>query len=169
MLYWNGDTTNLPAKWLKAYLEDLYRDNKLVRADCLSINGTPIDLRRITVPAYVQAGVEDHIAPARSVWKLTQYLGGPVKFLLAGSGHIAGVVNPPARNKYQYWTSDTPAASLEDFRERARETRGSWWPDWLTWLGAISADTVPATKARKPGKGALSAIEDAPGRYVRMR
>ncbi|KRB86355.1 poly(R)-hydroxyalkanoic acid synthase [Sphingomonas sp. Root710] len=169
LLYWNGDTTNLPARWHHAYLQDLYRDNKLVEPDALTIDGVPIDLRRIATPAYVQAGREDHIAPCRSVWKLTEHLSGPVRFVLAGSGHIAGVVNPPAANKYQYWTSDQPLESLESFQSIARETKGSWWPDWRAWLGSFGDAQVSAEGARLPGQGALPAIEDAPGRYVRTR
>ena len=169
LLYWNGDTTNLPAKWHRAYLEKLYRDNLLVQPEALSIDGVPIDLRRIETPAYVQAGREDHIAPCRSVWKITEHLSGPVRFVLAGSGHIAGVVNPPDANKYQYWTSDAPAASLEAFEAAARETKGSWWPDWRAWTEALAPDQVPVAEARIPGEGALPAIEDAPGRYVRTR
>ncbi|RYD96380.1 MAG: class I poly(R)-hydroxyalkanoic acid synthase [Sphingomonadales bacterium] len=169
LLYWNGDTTNLPAKWHHAYLQNLYRDNKLVEPGALSIDGVPIDLRRIETPAYIQAGREDHIAPCRSVWKLTEHLAGPIRFVLAGSGHIAGVVNPPEANKYQYWTCEKPAKSLEEFEAAARETKGSWWPDWRGWIEGFDAASVPAKRARVPGKGALPAIEDAPGRYVRTR
>ena len=169
LLHWNGDTTNLPAKWHSAYLQDFYRDNKLVEPGALSIDGVPIDLRRIETPAYVQAGREDHIAPCRSVWKLTEHLAGPVRFVLAGSGHIAGVVNPPAANKYQYWTSAEPAASLDAFEAVATETKGSWWPDWRLWLGTLGDGQVPVEGARLPGEGGLPAIEDAPGRYVRTR
>ena len=169
LLYWNGDTTNLPAKWHHAYLRDLYRHNKLVEPGTLSIDGVPIDLRRIETPAYIQAGREDHIAPCRSVWKLTEHLSGPVRFVLAGSGHIAGVINPPEAAKYQYWTSDTPAETLEAFEAVAKETKGSWWPDWRAWVDGLGGKTVPAKGARIPGEGSLPGIEDAPGRYVRMR
>src|SRR5690606_20583531 len=137
LLYWNGDTTNLPAKWHRAYLTDLYRDNRLVRPGALHVDGTPIDLRRIATPSYVQAGIEDHIAPPASVWKLMDYLSGPRRFMLAGSGHIAGVVNPPAARKYQYWTGDANAPDLAAFRAGASETAGSWWPDWVQWLTAL--------------------------------
>jgi len=169
LLYWNGDTTNLPAKWHHAYLQDLYRDNLLVKPQALSVDGVPIDLGQIATDAYVQAGREDHIAPCRSVWKLTQELSGPVRFVLAGSGHIAGVVNPPETNKYQYWTCDAPAADLDSFVAAARETQGSWWPDWRAWIESHAPQRVPVKGARIPGKGSLRAIEDAPGRYVRMR
>ncbi|QKS02011.1 class I poly(R)-hydroxyalkanoic acid synthase [Sphingomonas sp. CL5.1] len=169
LLHWNGDTTNLPARWHLSYLTDLYRDNLLVRPGALSIDGTPLDLGKIRTPAYVQAGREDHIAPVESVWKLTQILAGPVKFLLAGSGHIAGVVNPPAQHKYQYWTNPAPVKSLDDFVAGATETKGSWWPDWNGWLRSIDAEEVAAQGARIPGKGRLKAIEDAPGTYVRSK
>lgn len=169
LLHWNGDITNLPAKWHQSYLTDLYRDNLLVTPNAMSVAGTPIDLTRVTTPAYVQAGREDHIAPAQSVWAITHHLRGPLRFVLAGSGHIAGVVNPPAAGKYQYWTNDAPVRSLDEFVAGATETKGSWWPDWLAWLRAHGAEKVPATGARVPGEGALAAIEPAPGSYVRTR
>ncbi|MFZ5726596.1 MAG: PHA/PHB synthase family protein [Pseudomonadota bacterium] len=169
LLYWNGDTTNLPAKWHRQYLTDLYRDNRLVIPNSLSVCGTPIDLRKIAVPAYIQAGREDHIAPAVSVWRMMHHLSGPKTFLLAGSGHIAGVVNPPAAGKYQYWTGDNDAASLDDFVGGATETKGSWWPHWIDWIAAQDNRKIPAKGARIPGKGRRKAIEDAPGRYVKLR
>jgi len=169
LLFWNGDTTNLPARWHRAYLTDLYRDNRLVLPGSLQVDGTPIDLRRIETPSYIQAGIEDHIAPPASVWKLMDHFSGPRRFMLAGSGHIAGVVNPPASGKYQYWTSAADAPDFAAFRASATETRGSWWPDWIDWLAALAPDRVKATGARRPGKGKRPAIEDAPGRYVRTR
>jgi polyhydroxyalkanoate synthase len=169
LLHWNGDTTNLPARWHKAYLADLYRDNRLAQPGAISIDGTPIDLRRVETPAYVQAGREDHIAPAESVWKITDHFAGPIRFVLAGSGHIAGVVNPPSAGKYQYWTNDAPAATLDDFVAGATETKGSWWPDWIGWIAGQDSDKVPAKGARVPGNGKLKAIEDAPGSYVKTR
>lgn len=169
LLYWNGDTTNLPARWHRDYLTQLYRDNLLVQPGAISVAGTPIDLRQIKTPAYVQAGREDHIAPMESVWKLTGHLSGPVRFLLAGSGHIAGVVNPPASGKYQYWTCGESQPTLDEFLDRAKETNGSWWPDWIEWIRALTPETVPVKGARQPGKGKLKAIEDAPGRYVKSR
>jgi polyhydroxyalkanoate synthase len=166
LLFWNGDSTNLPAKWLRAYLCDLYRDNRLVQPDSLAIDGTQIDLRRVTVPSYIQAGIEDHIAPAASVWKLMHHFSGAKRFVLAGSGHIAGVVNPPAKNKYQYWTCSGEPATLDAFRAAAEETKGSWWPDWIRWLDTLAPAKIPAAGARVPGQGRNPAIEDAPGRYV---
>jgi len=169
LLYWNGDTTNLPARWHKDYLTQLYRDNLLVQPGAISVAGTPIDLRQVRTPAYVQAGREDHIAPLESVWKLTEHFSGPIRFLLAGSGHIAGVVNPPAAGKYQYWSCDESQPTLEAFLAQAKETRGSWWPDWIEWIRGQTPATVPVKGARRPGKGRLKAIEDAPGRYVKSR
>jgi polyhydroxyalkanoate synthase len=169
LLHWNSDVTNLPAGWHRAYLRDLYRDNKLVQPGAIELDGVPIDLTKVKTPAYIQAGREDHIAPPESVWKLTEHFAGPTRFVLAGSGHIAGVVNPPSAGKYQYWTADTAQPTLDAFLSAASETKGSWWPDWIDWIGDLTPKKVPAKGARKPGKGKLKAIEDAPGRYVRMR
>jgi polyhydroxyalkanoate synthase len=169
LLYWNGDVTNLPAKWHESYLRDLYRDNKLVQPDAMSADGTPIDLHLVETPAYIQAGREDHIAPAESVWRLTGQFSGPMRFVLAGSGHIAGVVNPPAARKYQYWTNEGAADSLESFLNGAEEHPGSWWTDWAAWLESIAGTRVKATGKRKPGGRGDTVIEDAPGRYVAMR
>lgn len=169
LLYWNGDVTNLPAKWHQAYLQHCYRDNRLVVPDALRADGTPIDLTRITTPAYVQAGREDHIAPPDSVFRLLGQLKGPVRFVLAGSGHIAGVVNPPAANKYQYWTGPADASSLEDFMAASAEHKGSWWPDWLAWLKGLAPARVKATGRRVPGSRGNPALCDAPGLYVRQR
>lgn len=169
LLHWNGDTTNLPAKWHRAYLTDLYRDNKLTTPGAIVIDGTPIDLHKVQTPAYIQAGKEDHIAPAQSVWKLTEHFTGPTRFVLAGSGHIAGVVNPPSSGKYQYWTCAETCQTLDEFTANAKETKGSWWPDWIAWIESLSPDKVVAKGAHKPGKGKLAAIEDAPGTYVKSR
>ena len=169
LLHWNGDTTNLPAQWHQAYLQQLYRENKLVQPGALTIDGTPIDLRRVETPAYVQAGREDHIAPPQSVWKITHHFAGPLRFVLAGSGHIAGVVNPPEAQKYQYWVNDRKVDTLDQFVAGATETKGSWWPDWIRWIEGVSARKLPAKGARVPGKGKLKAIEDAPGSYVKSR
>ncbi|MBA3863231.1 MAG: class I poly(R)-hydroxyalkanoic acid synthase [Erythrobacter sp.] len=169
LLHWNGDVTNLPAKWHNDYLRDLYRDNKLVVPDTLQADGTPIDLTQVATPSFVQAGREDHIAPAESVWRITQHFTGPLEFLLAGSGHIAGVVNPPAAGKYQYWVGDSAAPSLKAFVESATEHPGSWWPHWLEWLHRQSDTRVPAKGKRAPGGKGDAGIEDAPGRYVKTR
>ena len=169
LLHWNSDVTNLPAKWHRAYLRDLYRDNLLAKPDALSVDGTAIDLRLIETPSYVQAGREDHIAPPDSVFRLTRHLSGPARFVLAGSGHIAGVVNPPSAHKYQYWTNQKSFDSFGSFLAGAKEHPGSWWPDWLKWLTRIAPDDAPPKGKRKPGGKGDKAIEDAPGRYVAMR
>lgn len=169
LLFWNGDYTNLPARWHRDYLRELYRDNRLVVPDALEACGVPIDLRKIETPCYVQAGRDDHISPARSVWKLTRHLAGPWTFLLAGSGHIAGVVNPPAAGKYQYWVNGDDPESLADFIDGAVEHPGSWWPHWLAWIADHDPAHVPARGKRKPGGRGDTVIEDAPGRYVKAR
>jgi len=176
LLYWNGDTTNLPARFHREYLKNLYHDNLLVVPDALSANGTPIDLRKNVTPSYVQAGIDDHIAPLKSVWKLTHHLSGPIRFVLAGSGHIAGVVNPPSSGKYQYWSignpeepGQTPPDTLDAFREAAGEIPGSWWPDWIRWIESHGGERVKATGKRKPGGRGDKVIEDAPGRYVKTK
>ncbi|WP_298336423.1 alpha/beta fold hydrolase [uncultured Erythrobacter sp.] len=169
LLHWNGDVTNLPAKWHNDYLRDLYRDNKLVVPGALHADGTPIDLTKVETPTFVQAGREDHIAPAESVWRLTDHFKGPLEFLLAGSGHIAGVVNHPDAGKYQYWLGDKDAGSLSEFIESATEYPGSWWPHWLEWLDTQDSKKVTATGKRKPGGRGDKVIEDAPGGYVKSR
>ena len=169
LLFWNGDVTNLPAKWHAAYLRDLYRDDLMVQPDALSVDGTPIDLTQVKTPCYIQAGKEDHIAPPESVWRIMDHFSGPNRFVLAGSGHIAGVINPPEANKYQYWINDGKSASLDAFIEGATEHPGSWWPDWIDWIKGHDSSRVKATGRRKPGSKVNPAIEDAPGRYVKMR
>ncbi len=169
LLHWNSDTTNLPAGWHRDYLESLYKGNKLVLAGEIKVAGTPIDIDQVKTPAYIQAGREDHIAPPESVWKIMDHFAGPKRFVLAGSGHIAGVVNPPAAQKYQYWTSSKHQETLDAFVSSAKEHKGSWWPDWLEWLKQQDPAAVKAEGARIPGKGKLNAIEDAPGSYVKSR
>lgn len=136
----------------------------------IAIDGTPLDLTTVRTPSYIQAGREDHIAPAESVWRITHHFEGPLRFVLAGSGHIAGVVNPPSAGKYQYWLNDSPGVeTLADFLAGAREVKGSWWPDWIEWLRGIDAAEVEALGARVPGEGALPALGPAPGEYVLKR
>lgn len=169
LLHWNGDVTNLPAKWHREYLCDLYRDNKLATPGAMSALGLPIDLTVVKTPSYIQAGREDHIAPAQSAWKIRDHFTGPTKFVLAGSGHIAGVVNPPSAQKYQYWTNDADTKSYDEFVAGATETKGSWWPNWVEWLESLDGSKVDAKAARIPGKGSLAALEEAPGSYVKTR
>jgi len=169
LLYWNSDTTNLPAPWHKDYIESFYKGNKLAQKGEIQIAGTPVDIDTVNTPTYVQAGREDHISPPQSVWKIMNHFAGPKRFVLAGSGHIAGVVNPPAAQKYQYWVNDRPCGTLENFIEGAEEHKGSWWPDWLAWLTKQDPAKVKVDGARIPGKGKLKAVEDAPGSYVKAR
>jgi polyhydroxyalkanoate synthase len=169
LLHWNGDVTNLPSGWHRDYLDTLYKGNKLVECGGVNVDGTSIDLKLIETPLYIQAGREDHIAPPQSVWKIMDHVPGLKRFVLAGSGHIAGVVNPPSAGKYQYWVNDGEPKDLDEFIAGATEHKGSWWPDWLSWLKAVAPGEVPATGARVPGEGKLKAIEDAPGRYVKTR
>ncbi len=166
LLYWNSDATNVPALWHRSYLHDIYRDNLLAQPGGITVLGVPIDLRTVATPSYIQGGKEDHIAPAQSAYKLTSFFTGDKRFVLAGSGHIAGVVNPPSMHKYQYWTSEALPERFDDFVKVAKETKGSWWPDWIEWLGPRSGKKVAP---RVPGSGKYKAIEDAPGRYVKER
>jgi polyhydroxyalkanoate synthase len=166
LLYWNSDATRMPAANHSFYLRNCYLENKLAKGQMI-IDGLPVKLKDVTIPIYNLATREDHIAPPKSVLLGCKFFGGPVKFVLAGSGHIAGVVNPPAKNKYQYWTGPKPRnADLDGWMQKAKEYPGSWWPDWLVWLTRQSPTEVPA---RIPGEGPLKAIEDAPGSYVRAR
>jgi polyhydroxyalkanoate synthase len=166
LLYWNSDATRLPAANHSFYMRNCYLNNNLSKGT-VKIGDTPIDLKAIKIPIYNLATREDHIAPPNSVMLGSKFFGGPVRYVLSGSGHIAGVVNPPARKKYQYWTGPRPrGADLDKWLAKATEHPGSWWPDWLAWLKKQGAAEVPA---RKPGGGALKPLEDAPGSYVKMR
>ncbi len=166
LLYWNSDATRMPAANHSFYLRNCYLENKLSKGK-VTIGNTPINLKAVKVPVYNLATREDHIAPAKSVMLGCKFFGGDVRFVLAGSGHIAGVVNPPAKKKYQYWTGPKPRnADLDGWLKKAKENPGSWWPDWLVWLTRQNPTEVPA---RIPGDGPLKAIEDAPGSYVKLR
>jgi len=165
LLYWNSDSTRLPAAMLLWYLEKIYLENGLRKPGHLSLDGTPIDIHKIRIPCFILATKEDHIAPWVSVYPTTQLLGGKSRFVLGASGHIAGVINPPAdRPKYGYWTSDTYPDNAEAWLEGAQYTEGSWWPCWAEWLEA--KDRRKQVPARHPGDRDLQVIEDAPGSYV---
>ncbi len=166
LLYWNADATRMPRKMHLFYLRQMYLHNNLVKPGAIEFDGIPIDLTRVTVPVYLQASREDHIAPYPSVFKARHNFSGPLRFLLAGSGHIAGVINPPAAKKYQHWTNDAEPWELDAWLAGATEHPGSWWPDWSAWLRQHSGDMVPA---RQPGGTRLAPIEDAPGSYVKVR
>jgi polyhydroxyalkanoate synthase subunit PhaC len=166
LLYWNSDATRMPAANHSFYLRNCYFENKLTKGE-MEVAGVRLDLHKVTVPIYNLATREDHIAPAKSVYVGSSSFGGPVRYVLTGSGHIAGVINPPQFNKYQYWTGAKPkGTNLEAWVKKAKEHPGSWWPDWLDWIKSQDATMVPA---RKPGGGRLKPIEDAPGRYVKVR
>lgn len=168
LLYWNADATRMPAAMHSYYLRNMYQKNLLSQPGGIVVDNVPIDLRKVKIPVYIQAGKEDHIAPSRSVYKATQIYGGPVRFMLAGSGHIAGVVNPPRNKKYQHWLNETEKnpPTLAEWQAGAKEFPGSWWHDWDKWLSALSGPKVPACV---PGAAGLPAIEDAPGSYVKVR
>ncbi len=174
LLFWNADATRIPRPVHMYYLRNMYLENNLVVPDALEVNGTKIDLRRITTPMYVQAAEEDHIAPAQSVFKMLKHASGPIRFMLSGSGHIAGVVNPPSAHKYHYRVTPQSKQSmerqrtetLEEWKGRAKMHKGSWWGDWHAWLSRRSGRLVDA---RTPGEGGLATIEAAPGSYVMVR
>jgi polyhydroxyalkanoate synthase subunit PhaC len=166
LLYWNSDATRMPAANHSFYLRNCYFENKLSKGE-MEVAGVRLNLKKVTVPIYNLATREDHIAPAKSVFVGSSSFGGPVKFVLSGSGHIAGVINPPNLNKYQFWTGAKPkGANVEAWITKAEEHPGSWWPDWLDWIKQQDAAT---TAARTPGGGKFKPIEDAPGAYVKMQ
>jgi polyhydroxyalkanoate synthase len=166
LLYWNSDATRLPATMLLFYLRKVYQQNLLMRPGGLSLAGVPIDLSRVRTPTYIVATREDHIAPWRSCYPGTQVFAGPRRFVLGASGHIAGIVNPPAANKYAYWTNAKLPKDQDAWLEGATQHPGSWWSDWGPWLARHGGRKVPA---RQPGDGKLEPIEDAPGSYVKVR
>ncbi len=147
------------------YLRNCYLNNNLTQGR-MQLAGKTLSLKDVTIPVYNLATKEDHIAPAKSVFVGSQFFGGPVSYVLSGSGHIAGVVNPPDKQKYQYWTGGPPQGAYEDWVTTAKETPGSWWPHWQQWIESLDDERVPA---RIPGGGALNAIADAPGNYVMVR
>jgi polyhydroxyalkanoate synthase len=166
LLYWNSDSTRMPAAMHSFYLRKMYVENKLSQPGGLTLAGVPIDLTRIKTPTFILATREDHIAPWMTTYHATQLYSGPVTFTLAASGHIAGVVNPPAAEKYCHWTNDKCPESPEDWLASATEHKGSWWPEWNKWIAKRGRAKV---NARKPGDSKLKVIEDAPGSYVKVR
>ncbi len=165
LLFWNADQTRMPKELHLFYLRNFYERNALAKGE-LVVDGVTLDLGAVKTPIYVQSSKEDHIAPYRSVYKGAKLFGGPVTFTMAGSGHIAGVINAPAANKYQHWTNRDLPATVEQWMAGATEHPGSWWPHWAKWLKARSGGQVPA---RDPTKGPLKPIEDAPGSFVKVR
>ena len=165
LLYWNADQTRMPKALHLFYLRKFYRDNAL-SAGKLNVLGEQLSLKDVHIPIFMQSSKEDHIAPAPSVYNSARAFGGPVEYIIAGSGHIAGVINHPAAKKYQYWTNPNLKGALEDWQAFSVEHPGSWWPYWDQWLRKISGDDVPA---RTPGDGDLAPLGDAPGTYVKVR
>jgi polyhydroxyalkanoate synthase subunit PhaC len=166
LLYWNADSTRMPARMHSFYLRSMYQENLLKDPGGVTLAGVPIDLQKIKTPAYFLSTREDHIAPWKSTYRGTQLLSGPKRFVLAASGHIAGVVNPPDSGKYSHWINTELPPDPDDWLAGATEIAGSWWPDWHRWVTELADEKVPA---RIPGEGKLKAIEDAPGSYVRVR
>ncbi len=162
LLYWNSDSTRMPAANHAFYLRNCYLENRLAKGE-MEIAGRKLDLKKVKIPIFNLATKEDHIAPARSVFLGSTFFGGPVQYVLAGSGHIAGVVNPPGKQKYQFWTGGPVEGELEEWVAKASENPGSWWPYWLSWIKEQAPRMVPA---REPGGGKLETLCDAPGTYV---
>lgn len=165
LLYWNSDSTRMPAANHSYYLRNCYLENNLTKGK-MELAGVKLDLSKVTIPIYNLAAREDHIAPARSVFEGSKFFGGEVQFVVGGSGHIAGVVNPADKPKYQFWTGPKVEGTLEEWYGKATEHPGTWWPHWRDWLFSLAPDMVPA---REPGGGKLKIIEDAPGSYVRVK
>ena len=165
LLYWNSDQTRMPKALHLFYLRQFYGQNAFSKGE-LVLDGVKLDPKSVKVPMYFQASREDHIAPARSVYKSARLFGGPVTYTLAGSGHIAGVVNPPAANKYQHWENPALPPTFEEWFDGAIEKPGSWWPHWADWLHAKSGGWIAA---RDPARGKLKPLTDAPGDYVKVR
>ncbi|HLS69206.1 MAG TPA: class I poly(R)-hydroxyalkanoic acid synthase [Kiloniellales bacterium] len=166
LLYWNSDSTRMPAAMHSFYLRKMYQQNLLVEPGGIELLEVPIDLRKIKTSIYMLSTREDHIAPWRSTYALTQLVSGPKRFVLAASGHIAGVINPPAANKYCHWINNRSPKTPEQWLAGATEHPGSWWPNWARWVGSKGGARV---EARQPGDGELQPIEDAPGSYVKVK
>ncbi len=163
LLFWNADATRMPAAMHSFYLRKMYQQNRLIEPDGIELAGAPINLHGIKTPTFMLSTREDHIAPWKSTYAATQIYQGPVKFVLSGSGHIAGVINPPAANKYNYWTNDELPAKPDDWFKDAAQHPGSWWGEWDKWSRQYTGGEVPARKPEAP------IIEDAPGSYARVR
>jgi polyhydroxyalkanoate synthase len=168
LLYWNADATRMPMAMHMFYLRKMYQENLLVKPGGIALKNVAIDLRKVSIPVCILSTREDHIAPWRATYAGTQLYKGPVKFILSGSGHIAGVVNPAGSDKYGFWTSDSAKnpKKPEDWLKAAKQHPGSWWPEWKKWLSEFEGEQVPA---RKPGDGKLKVLEDAPGSYVKVK
>jgi polyhydroxyalkanoate synthase subunit PhaC len=166
LLYWNSDSTRMPARMHTFYLRNMYINNKLREPCGIELAGEKIDVTRVETPAYFISTVEDHIAPWKTTYLGARLLKGPVRFVLGGSGHIAGIVNPPVANKYWYWTNERLPDAADDWLAGAEKHEGSWWNDWSRWIAGFGGERGPA---RIPGDGGLKVIEDAPGTYAKLR
>ncbi len=166
ILYWNDDSTRLPADTHSFYLRNMYLNNALAKPGGITLNGVAIDVTKIDVPVYALSTKEDHIAPWKTTYTTTQLVDSEVKFVLSASGHVAGVVNPPAKSKYHYFTNDHNPKNPEEWLDSAKEFSGSWWIHWDKWLSALSGEKVPAPK---PGSGKLKPLAAAPGSYAKMQ
>jgi polyhydroxyalkanoate synthase len=166
LLHWNSDSTRMPAKMHSFYLRNMYMRNALVEPGRVELAGVPLDLTKVTTPSYFVSAIEDHIAPWKATYNGPQAMRGKTRFVLSGSGHIAGMINPPVANKYGYWTNDKLPSSPDAWLDGAKQHEGSWWTDWRQWLGAhLGREVAP----RVPGKGKLKVLGDAPGSYVRIQ
>ena len=162
----NADSTRMPAAMHSFYLRNMYLENRLAQPGGITLAGEALDLRDIDIPIYQLSTESDHIAPWKSTYALSQLVRGPYRFVLSGSGHIAGVINPPAANKYHYLTNEKNPPTPQEWLASAERHPGSWWTDWAAWVAPHGGGLVPA---REPGAGGLAATEDAPGRYVQVR
>ena len=166
LLYWNSDSTRMPREMHSFYLRNMYQKNLLCKAGAVTLDGVPMDLTRVKTPTYILSTKEDHIAPWKSTYAATQIYSGTIRFVLGASGHIAGVINPPAAKKYGYWINAEVPASPDQWLQGAEQRDGSWWLDWKKWVSRYNGKRVPK---REPGDGDLQVIEDAPGSYVKVR
>jgi len=168
LLYWNSDSTRMPQKMHSFYLRNMYLNNALREPGGITLLDTPIDLSKVKTPSYFISTIEDHIAPWKGTYLGAGALGGPVRFVLGGSGHIAGIVNPPSANKYCYWTNDAKVRpeNPDDWFATAKQNEGSWWTDWQKWITGLDGEMVPA---RDPAKGKFKVLEDAPGSFAKFR
>jgi polyhydroxyalkanoate synthase len=165
LLYWNSDSTRMPAANHSFYMRNCYLENRLTEGEMI-LDNVKLDLKKVKIPIFNLAAKEDHIAPAISVFEGSKFFGGPVDYVVAGSGHIAGVVNPAGKPKYQFWTGGTPQGDYREWLAKATEHPGSWWPYWFAWLEKQAPERVPA---REPGGGKLEPLGDAPGEYVKAK
>jgi polyhydroxyalkanoate synthase len=165
LLYWNGDSTRMPAAMHSFYLRKMYMENALSQPGGVELAGVPIDMRDIKTPVYMVSAHEDHIAPWKATYTATGLYSGDMRFVLSASGHIAGVINPPASNKYHHWVNDKIEADPDVWLEKAERQDGSWWTDWSSWMKKHNGVKV---NARTAGEGELAVLEDAPGSYVRV-